>query len=148
MAGEPKTPTGGGETHLRQRTDSGRHGRWDAASVPEQADYPDDLFTCSANAPNGARFFIQVVPSFGSVGPTFLAFGDSLRQGPILRLVNRLLVRVQPPARRVDGHMLLVTRVDDDEQVLIEDCESLGAGRERALEVAHQIRSGTFSPDA
>lgn len=116
--------------------------------MPEQADYPSDVFTCSANAPNGARYFIQVVPSFGSVGPTFLAVGDSLRQGPILRVVNRLLVRVQPSARRVDGNMLLVTRVDDDEQVLIEDCESLAAGRARALEVAQRIRSGTFSPDA
>ncbi|GAB7006955.1 hypothetical protein JCM18899A_44280 [Nocardioides sp. AN3] len=116
--------------------------------MPDHADYPANVFTCSANAPNGARYFIQVVPSFGSVGPTVLAYGDSIRQGPILRLVNRLLVRVQPAARRVDGHMLLVTRVDDDEQVLIEDCASLGAGRDRAHEVAQQIRSGTFSPDA
>lgn len=120
--------------------------RW-AVIVTPVTSGPDDetrAFGCKARDPDDVEFVIQVVPSYGASGPVFIAGDDPLKQGPVLRFVNRLLVRLQRPSS-FEQTELVVIRVSDDEIVHSESVADLGAGRQRAIAIAEQIAVGTFS---
>lgn len=120
----------------------------DSPCVPESTDGPEGFFRCRAEDPSGTRYVISVVPVYGVAGPVFLAVGESLRQGPVLRRVNGLLRRLQPPARRTEHAMVTVAkavpREDQVEVLYTTDVASLGKGREVALAIAEEISTGTF----
>lgn len=116
--------------------------------MPESTDGPEGSFRCGAEDPSGTRYVISVVPVYGVAGPVFLAVGESMRQGPVLRRINRLLRRLQRPARRTEHVMVTVARAVPREALVEElytaDVASLAKGREVALAIAAEISTGTF----
>lgn len=123
---------------------------WESSSMADPTDHPNGIFTCSAEDATGAKYVIQVVPTFGGSGPLFLAIGESLRSGPVLRTINRLLLKLQPPARTFQGAALTVTRAglngDDDAEIYRVEVSDVPQGRAMALAIADEIRAGTFDP--
>ena len=107
--------------------------------------HPQQTFCCRAIDPDGRQFEIQVVPVFGVASPFIIARDDELRPGPILRLVNRLLVRVQR-WKDYDTTELMVLRADTGEVVHREEVLDLAQGTLRAKNVEEQIRLGKFTP--
>ena len=79
-------------------------------------------------------------------GPVWLAKGsDPFPQRGFLRLVNRLLARMQRP-RSIESAVVTVLRLGDqgDETVLFEPLDSLVQARSRAVSIAQEIESGHF----
>lgn len=89
-------------------------------------------------------YSVQVVPVSGASGPVFIGFERNLfRQGPVLRLVNRVLARFQT-WQSFEGTHLNVIRVADNDVVFSIDVADFAAGRTKALAIAEEIRGGTF----
>ena len=100
----------------------------------------------SVRDPEGNEFFVQAVPSFGVSGPVWLAKeSDPFPQRGLLRLVNRLLARVQRP-QSFESAAVTVVRVgaQGEDTVLFEPLDTLAEALNRAASIAQEIESGQF----
>ena len=77
-------------------------------------------------------------------GPIFIGRdSDSSEGGRVLRLVNRLLTRVQQP-RSIQSVMVTVIRLsgDEEEVVFVDETASMADARRRMLSMAEDIKAG------
>jgi hypothetical protein len=73
-----------------------------------------------ADAPDGTRFCVTAARGYGVSGPVFLGVeGDHPWAQRLVRLVNPLLTRVQPPARTEETAHIEVCRATSDDLIVL-----------------------------
>lgn len=98
--------------------------------------------------PEGRLFCVEGVRTSGVSGPVWLAGPGGPLVQRLLSLVNKGLLRVQPPSRSHVGFDLEVSSVAGRrERVVLErSFDRVSEGRRRARALVSQIEDGTFSP--
>ena len=96
--------------------------------------------------PDGNEFSVQAAPAFGMAGPIFIGReSEPLTGGRVLRLVNRLLTRVQQP-QPTQSVMVTVIRLsgDEEEVALADEAASMADARRKVSSTVEEIEAGTF----
>lgn len=106
----------------------------------------EQVFIRTARDPYGNVFSLQATRAFGMAGPIFIGpESDPFKGGRALRVVNRLLARVQQP-RPIQSVIVTAIRMsgDEEEVVFTDEATSMTDGRRKVLSMAEEIEAGTF----
>lgn len=113
--------------------------------MSDPGDYGADAsFHQRTRDPHGNQYLVQVTPVSGITGPVFLS-KDGEPPGPLLRLVNSLLRRIQPTSS-FDGASVEVYPDGAEDPVFLELQPTSKQALDVATSVVAEIEAGVFEP--